>query len=267
MGLSYRPEFDEFWKEVIGLVDCVEYIPDELPVNERLLSATSCAVPSHLPAMAHSTSLSVGSADLMEECDLADVRRCIDEIGADLCSDHLAFRRSGDLNFDNFCLPLGDRVSTEVVLENHRWYQEKLGRRLILENVTINGLVATDRPLEVELDMFRRVAEAEIGILLDVNNLFVNCANFGMQLPQYLKTFPLDAVIGLHIAGFEIVDEWYVDSHMAPIDRRVSELAEEILKSSNAEFVVLERDNSSATRAELLRELEVIRGFWDRSRS
>jgi uncharacterized protein (UPF0276 family) len=266
VGVSFRPEFQTFWPAVVPHLDCIEYIPDELPFNEKLLQLTRYAV-SDLPTMAHSTGLSIASPEPLSHSEIKQIRKSVDTVGAAICSDHLAFRRSGSTEIENFCLPFSDRLSLDVIIANYSYYREHLGRELILENITINGLLAKSFSLEDEINLINSISRHGIRILFDVNNCFINCNNFSMPISAYLRKIPLDAVAGLHIAGFETDEGWLIDSHMAPIDQKVAALAEEVLKSSDAQFIVLERDNGSATENEILSEIEILRGVWDRARS
>jgi uncharacterized protein (UPF0276 family) len=266
VGISYRPEFDEFWPEITKLIDCVEFIPDELSNNATLIELTKRAT-AQLPTMAHITGLSIASPDLLPSGEFEKIRESIISVGADVCSDHLAFRRSGSTEIDNFCLPLKDRISIDVIVENHAIYQELIGRKLLLENITINGLLDSAFDLNYELELIKAVTDANIKILFDVNNCFINCVNFSMPVAAYLNKFPLESIAGIHVAGYENGDNWLIDSHMTPISKEIEMLAEEVLKASNAAFIVLERDNNSATRDEVIFEIEKLRRVWDRSKS
>ena len=131
VGVSYRPEFQPFWNDVLPLIDCVEFIPDELPDNPQLFKQTAAAV-GEKPSMAHSTSLSVASPELLAADRLDALRDVIKRIGADCCSDHLSFRRAGDMEIENFCLPLTDRLSLDVIRQNLEHYSNVLDRQIAL---------------------------------------------------------------------------------------------------------------------------------------
>ncbi|MGB8817698.1 MAG: DUF692 family multinuclear iron-containing protein [Rhizobiaceae bacterium] len=265
VGVSYRPEFQPFWKDVFELIDCVEFIPDELPDNPLLFAQTLAAIGTK-PCMAHSTSLSVASPEPLAGERLAALKGVIERIGADCCSDHLSFRRAGDMEIENFCLPLTDRLSIEVILQNLERYSDAFARRIALENITINGLTRFGANLGEELYLFQHLAGSGVGVLFDVNNCFINCKNFGVDPTEYLSQFPLTAIEGIHIAGHETSENWVVDSHMAAICPEVYDLLDEVLACSAARYVVLERDNNSCTAEELVHELAQIRQVWARRR-
>ena len=265
VGLSFRPEFNEFWSHIKPCLDCVEYIPDELASNRPLFESTKLAV-SGLPTMAHSTGLSIGSPDVLNADILQDLRQTILEIGAVCHSDHLCFRRSGSLELDNFCLPLTDDTSLSVILENMALYEGSIGKAILLENISINGRLGFSPTLQDEIYLFNALNDEGHKILFDVNNAFMNCKNFDMDMNDYLKQFPMRAIAGLHIAGHEVEDGWYVDTHMHSISDEVVALTKQVLSRSPAAFVVLERDSNSASYDQLMSELEVIRTAWNAER-
>ncbi len=261
VGLSFRPEFEGFWPSIKSNLDCVEYIPDELQFNRRLLESTKNAV-SGLPAMAHSTGLSIGSPELLDPKLLDDLMRTISEVGAVLYSDHLCFRRSGELELDNFCLPMADDASLDVILENIKFYESAIGKHIYLENISINGKFGFAPALQDEIRIFKALGDQGYRILFDVNNAFMNCKNFDVTVANYLNQFPMEAIAGLHIAGHEIDEGWYVDSHMHAISEEVIALTREVLSRSPAAFIVMERDNNSATYDHLMSEIDIIRDVW-----
>jgi uncharacterized protein len=265
VGVSYRPEFQPFWDEVYPLVDCIEFIPDELPDNLQLFAETAAAIGAK-PSMAHSTGLSVASPEPLPRDRLLALKAVIEQIGAVCCSDHLSFRRAGDIEIENFCLPMTDRLSVEVILQNLKIYRAAFSRQIALENITINGLTRSDVSLTDELYLFQHLAKSGVGVLFDVNNCYINCKNFGVDMAEYLNEFPLDAIEGVHIAGHEISENWVVDSHMAAISPEVYDLLDEVLARSPARYVVLERDNNSCSAGELIDELAGIRNVWTRRR-
>jgi len=110
------------------------------------------------------------------------------------------------------------------------------------------------------------VEEADCGLLFDVNNLYVNAQNHGLDVTRYLDSIPFDRVVQLHIAGHERVEEedLIIDTHGAPIVTSVLELLTEVVRRTGPVPVLLERDNNVPELSVLLDEVQSVRAAYDR---
>lgn len=61
--------------------------------------------------------------------------------------------------------------------------------------------------------MAKIVRRTGCGILLDLNNIYVNAVNFHLDPVRFLDAIPPDAVQEIHLAGFDHVGRWLVDTH------------------------------------------------------
>jgi hypothetical protein len=62
---------------------------------------------------------------------------------------------------------------------------------------------------------------AGCGILLDVNNIWVNATNHGFDARDYLAAIPARSVGEIHLAGFEESGALLIDTHGAPVSTEV----------------------------------------------
>lgn len=96
------------------------------------------------------------------------------------------------------------------------------------------------------------------GLLLDVNNLYLSQQNTGLDPVAYLNALAPDKVGEIHIAGFDIdqnyPDELLIDSHAAPVDEAVWVLLETTIKTLGIKPVLLERDDNIPQFSELMNE-------------
>jgi uncharacterized protein (UPF0276 family) len=60
-------------------------------------------------------------------------------------------------------------------------------------------------------------AEADCGLLLDVNNIYVSAFNHGFDAHAYLDALPYDRVAQVHISGHTHHGTHIVDSHVGPV--------------------------------------------------
>ena len=81
--------------------------------------------------------------------------------------------------------------------------QEKLGRQLLVENLSSYLSFARSEMSEGEFlaELTRRTG---CGILFDVENLYVNARNLGVNAEAFIKAIPAEAVKEYHLAGFSV---------------------------------------------------------------
>ena len=94
--------------------------------------------------------------------------------------------------------------------------QERLGMPLVVENVSSYLRFRESALTEAEF-LAELSARTDCGLLLDVNNLYVNQANHGDDLDAALAALPPWRVQELHLAGFAQRDGWLLDAHAAPV--------------------------------------------------
>src|SRR5207237_6789207 len=86
------------------------------------------------------------------------------------------------------------------VVERVRAVQDYLERPLVLENPST--YVEFARSQMTEWEFLARVAEeADCGLLLDVNNVYVSSFNHGFDPQEYIEAVPHERVVQYHLAG------------------------------------------------------------------
>src|SRR5262249_23275781 len=131
-------------------------------------------------------------------------------------SDHLCWTRAGGhTSHDLLPLPF-TREAARLCATRIAEVQDFLGRRILVENVSSYLEHAASDMTEAEF--VRAVAEeADCGILLDVNNLYVNTRNHGLDPFGYLDRLPADRVAQIHLAGHEDHGDLVIDTHDGPV--------------------------------------------------
>jgi uncharacterized protein (UPF0276 family) len=106
-----------------------------------------------------------------------------------------------------------------------------------------------------ETDFLAEVLQqADCGLLLDVNNVFVNATNHGFDARDWLRRIPLERVVQLHIAGHDAREPVLIDTHGEPIRDEVWELLEFVLERTGPVSVLIERDTNIPPLPVLLEE-------------
>lgn len=188
------------------------------------------AARAHAAVCVHGVSLSLGSVEPLDRAHLRALRTWADEIGALTVSDHLSFTRvDGVSSYDLWPMPFTEDAVAHLAARI-RQAQDELGRQLLVENVS--SYVRWTRDALSEPAFLNAVcAEAGCGLLLDVNNLFVNSVNHGFDFDSALDAIDLQSVGQVHVAGHRQVgaagEAWFLlDDHgSAPCERVVEGLA------------------------------------------
>ncbi|HSD26434.1 MAG TPA: DUF692 family protein, partial [Vicinamibacteria bacterium] len=114
-----------------------------------------------------------------------------------------------------------------------------------------------------EGDFYAEVVKATgCDLLLDVANLFANATNAGLDPVAALRSYPLDRVAMVHVAGGVLEHGFYLDTHAHPVPEEVFTLLRALLEQTGVLPVVLERDAGFPAFAEVRQEIGRIRAAF-----
>ncbi len=206
----------------------------------------------------HGVGLSIGGESPLDEEHLNRLARLLDRYQPESFSEHLAWANHGRA-FLNDLLPLPYTAATLARVCAHvDRVQDRLGRRLLLENpATYVEFAASTLP---ETGFIAEVVKRTgCGLLLDVNNVYVACVNHHRDPQAYIRALPLDAVGQIHLAGFArdidaAGDPLLIDSHGSPVAQAVWDLYAFALELLGPTPTLIERDNDIPALPVLLAE-------------
>ncbi|WP_068093936.1 DUF692 domain-containing protein [Novosphingobium rosa] len=194
------------------------------------------------PLVAHGLSLSVGDTQPLNTEYLCDLRHFLDEYGIMLHSDHLSLSRDGTgYLYDLLPVPRREDNLDYLAARIDR-VQQATGRRLVLENISAYH----DFPGQMPEGAFiaALAQRSGCGILLDINNAYVNAHNHGEDALDFIAALPSDAIAYYHIAGhLELDDGRLLDTHGMPVADGVVALGQQVWALHGARPLLLERDN------------------------
>ncbi len=168
------------------------------------------------PIVMHGVSLSIGSTDPLNFDYLTRLKQLADTVNAGWISDHVCWTGvAGRNTHDLLPLPYNEQ-SLKHVVERIRIVQDVLERPLVLENPS-SYVTFADSTLS-EWEFISRMAEdADCGLLLDVNNVYVSSVNHDFDPYDYLQSFPHDRVVQFHLAGHTNCGTHCIDTHDGPV--------------------------------------------------
>jgi uncharacterized protein (UPF0276 family) len=210
------------------------------------------------PLSIHGVGLSIGGEGPLDEAHLDRLALLLERYQPESFSEHLAWSSHGGA-FLNDLLPAPyDAATLDRVCEHIDRVQERLGRRMLLENPATYVEFAASTMGEAEF-IGEAVRRSGCGLLLDVNNVHVSCTNHGRDARVYIGALPLAAVAQIHLAGFaEDTDAagapLLIDSHGAPVAEAVWALYCDALDLVGPMPTLIERDNDIPALPVLLAE-------------
>lgn len=221
------------------------------------------AIRAHYPVSLHGVGLSLGSTDALSETHLAKLKRLADRIDPCLVSEHLSWS-SVDGRFFNELLPLPySEEALRHVARRVQQMQDVLGRRVLVENVT--AYVTFHDSLIPEWEFLNALCQTSgCGLLLDINNVFVNSVNHGLDPEQFLSGVQAAHIEEIHLAGFDRAEHALVDTHGARVSNEVWALYEYTLHRIGARPTLIEWDNDIPALATLLDEAAHAQTLLDR---
>jgi uncharacterized protein (UPF0276 family) len=195
-----------------------------------------------VPVVLHGVSLSIGSVDPLSERYLDDLAALVRRIEPAWVSDHLCWgTHGGRYVHDLLPLPYTEEALNHVARRVEH-VQERLGRQIVLENVS--SYVAFNDSTMAEWEFLSElVSRADCGILLDVNNVYVSARNHGFDPYDYLAGIPADRVAQFHIAGHLDKGRYLLDSHDHPVPDAVWDLYRAAVRRFGAVSTLVEWDD------------------------
>lgn len=215
-------------------------------------------VRENYPLSIHGVALSLGSPEPLDVQHLDALAHLLDRYEPQSFSEHLAWSSHQGI-YLNDLLPVAYNLQTlNQVVDHLDQVQTRLKRKILLENPA-SYLEFDDSELSETAFISEVVARSGCGLLLDVTNVYVTCANHRFDVERYVLDLPLDKVGEIHLAGHALDfgqagDQILIDSHGAPVDDRVWELYEFVLGIVGPKPTLIERDNKVPPLRELLAE-------------
>jgi uncharacterized protein (UPF0276 family) len=157
------------------------------------------------PIGVHGVGLSLGSVGPLDARHLERLARLVERCDPVLVSEHLSWSVS-DGAYLNHLLPLPlTREALAVMIDHVDQVQDRLGRRLLVENPS-SYLRFTDSVIPEPEFLAELARRTGCGLLLDVNNLHVSSRNLAFDALAYLDALPADAIGEIHLAGHAVND-------------------------------------------------------------
>jgi len=211
----------------------------------------------HYPLSLHGVGLGLGSVDELDREHLRRVRDAIRRFEPALVSEHACWGHSGGVHFNDL-LPLPQtEEAVKHLAARVREVQDYLGRQILIENLSAYVTFAASQLDEGEF-LAAVVERSGCALLLDVNNVYVNSVNLGLDPEAFFGALPRAAVQEIHLAGHSRrrvgTDDLLIDDHGSAVCDDVWVLYARALQRFGPVPTLIEWDNDIPALAVLVAE-------------
>lgn len=264
VGMGYRSAISDWTRAHLDRFEVLEVTVDHCIHGGEAQRSEIFDLVGAIPLTAHGVGLSIGTDVPLDLAYLDEVATIVERLKAPAYSEHLAFTRVPGRDLANLLpLPRTEAVA-ESVIAKVRTVQSCIPVPFLLENITYVFEWPDSKLSDAEfLNLICR--ESGAGILLDIENLYLNAENHGFDPYAFVDDLSPGLVREMHIAGGIAVHEnslqrpLLADSHSHPIPPEALDLLAYVLASHTPSTIILERDDRLDAAGEILDDTARIR--------
>jgi uncharacterized protein (UPF0276 family) len=164
----------------------------------------------------HGVSMYFGSVEPLNREHLRRLKKLVQRTRTPWLSDHLCWG-SVDGTYSHDLLPMPYTFeAAKKTAKKIREARDFLEVPVVVENVSSYAEFHASEMTEWEF-LNEVVEDADCGILLDVNNIYVSSQNHSFDPFQYVNNVPHERVAQIHIAGHSKYEKYILDTHDHPV--------------------------------------------------
>lgn len=218
------------------------------------------------PFSFHGVGLGLGSAAGISATHLSQLKKLVQRFQPALVSEHLCWGSISGRHLNDL-LPLTlSEEALSLMCSRVMQAQDVLQRQILIENVSAYVRYRDDAMSEAQF-LVQLSERTGCGILLDVNNLYVNQCNHGESALEAIACFaqlPAGRIGEIHLAGHSVLPDVVIDDHGSGVCSAVWELYRQLCQQISPEIPsLIEWDTDIPDLAVLLAEahkIDAIRG-------
>ncbi|HZQ46963.1 MAG TPA: DUF692 domain-containing protein [Verrucomicrobiae bacterium] len=241
IGIGLRvPHYDHILSKK-PTVDWFEIISENFMVDGGLPLKVLDGILEQYRVVQHGVSTYFGSAEPLNSEHLKKLKRLVRRTNTPWLSDHLCWG-SVDGRYTHDLLPMPYTfAAAKVTARKIREARDFLEVPIAVENVSSYAEFHVSEMTEWEF-LSEVVEQADCGVLLDVNNIYVSSRNHGFSPLDYLNNVPAHRVAQIHIAGHTKYQKYVLDTHDHPVIDPVWKLYQHAIGLTGRTATLLEWD-------------------------
>ncbi len=234
-------------------VECFEIISENFMVGGGKPLFHLERIGEVYPLIQHGVSLGIGGPREPDAAYVTALRALVDRVKPPWVSDHFCWCGVPGANLhDLLPLPYTAEAVSRVV-ERAKAVQDRLGVRFALEN-TSTYLAYTSSTMPEWEFVSQIVERADIGLMFDVNNVYVSAYNHGFDPFEFVRSIPHDRIVQVHLAGHTNLGTHIIDTHSGGVIDPVMDLYRETIALTGSVTTIVEWDDAIPPLPELLAE-------------
>lgn len=251
------------YKDIFGAwpkMDWFEIISENFMVEGGLPLYNLERALSHYRIVQHGVSMSIGGLEALDFDYLKKLKALLQKTRSPWLSDHLCWTGASGVNLhDLLPLPYTEEALKHVT-QRIRTVQDFLEARFVIENVSSYMTYADSRMSEWAF-LSAVAEEADCGILLDVNNIYVSSYNHDFNPNDYIDGVPHHRVVQMHLAGHTNCGRYIIDTHSDHVIDEVWALYRRAIEKTGPVSTLIEWDDNIPEFEVLTAEAEKARTF------
>ena len=204
VGLGLRAKYFDLITTEWPAVSWFEVLADQFIYSQGILRNQLRDIHERYPMALHCVAMSLGGVDPLNQDYLKRVKDLAAELNVGFVSDHVCFvSHQGEYAFELLPLPF-TQATLNHLSSRIQAVQDYVGRPLLIENVSAYfAYREQDYP---EAEFLQTLCDRTgCGLLLDVNNVYVNSINQGLDPVAYFDALRPGTVKQIHLAGYSVI--------------------------------------------------------------
>jgi uncharacterized protein len=253
VGIGLRiPHYQHIFEKK-PVVDWFEIISENFMVDGGRPLHTLDQILERYRVVQHGVSMYFGSAEPLNREHMRRLKTLVKRTKTPWLSDHLCWG-SVDGRYSHDLLPMPYTFeAAKRTAQKIREARDFLEVPICVENVSSYAEYHVSQMTEWEF-LNEVVEDADCGILLDVNNIYVSSMNHSFDPMDYLNSVPAERVAQIHIAGHSKYEKYILDTHDHPVIDPVWQLYAKAIERVGPTATLLEWDDEIPSFDEVHRE-------------
>jgi len=253
VGIGLRvPHYQHIFNKK-PVVNWFEIISENFMLGGGLPLANLDRIMERYRVVQHGVSMYFGSAEPLNRDHLTRLKSLVKRTKTPWLTDHLCWgsvdgRYTHDLMPMPYTFEAAKRAAQKI-----REARDFLEVPIAVENVSSYAEFHVSEMTEWEF-LTEVVEDADCGILLDVNNIYVSSRNHNFDPFKYLHSVPAERVAQIHIAGHSKYQKYILDTHDHPVIDPVWALYARAIELAGPTATLLEWDDRIPSFDEVHRE-------------
>jgi uncharacterized protein len=260
VGIGLRREFHDAILRTERQIDWLEVVSENFMGLHGRPRFVLDACLERWPIIPHGVTASVGTKRLDAYDDaLAELMQ---RTGSPYFSDHLCYTSlAGHESFDLLPLPF-THESIDAVAARASEVRARVGKSMLLENISYYAIMPGSQ-MQEHAFLVQALEASGCGLLLDLNNLYLNARNHGEDPQALLARIPFGKVGQIHLAGHIREGDILLDTHSRAIADEVWALYRETLKKTGPVPTLIEWDQQIPSLDAVLDEADKARAVMN----